>query len=433
MMLAIAFLGAVAFGRINEETLRNATVRIIRMDDLEIALKNKRQLPRSFTGVLVTDTGYIFTSLEAAHNANGKIDANVTNNRYLILFPQYNGSESRVVSVSAHLGISQIRSEENQLLGISIPRASLPQPLIVDRTNVEHSDSGNKTLKEVGYPASSYQTLATNKESLQSLLGDLAAFQLNVREDAGYAHEYGEATQATHAPLLTYMTSNVVDTTITRVTNQVVGGTIVEHTANLGTGSEGSPMVDLTTGYIKAMVFTIKDQKDIAVRSEALLNIANANKIVLPEPSSFAFLWVIIIVMVLVLLTLIIILILQKPNGGNKKADAKCYKQHTRDKAILYLRGEDGTRYSLSTRDLQHGVILGRSHSADKRFNKSTISSKHALISGMGGKAVIIDKNSKGGTYLNGKKLTPGMPEKLHDGDTLSLADYKIRISGVTE
>lgn len=426
-MIALVFIGAVAWGRGNDEALKNATVRIIRMDDLEQAIKNNR-LPRSFTGAVMTEDGYIFTSLEAAYNAQGEIDEKAMDNQYLIIFPRYDEKDGRVTTVCAHLGLSHNRSSENQLMSIKVPRTSLPAPLVVDRKVLENNDNG-VVLNEAGYPAKAYEEIEGNKELLEAVLRDLSALSQKVVRDAGFALGFDENSQASHAPLIAYMTPNVVRTSIMRVGNQVGGGTGVDHSAILGAGSEGSPLVDQVTGHIRAMVVSVKDnagKTDHAVRSDALLVFANNDKVKLPDASLTIPLWLLIGIGAVVLIALVVMIVA-------KQGKAPSEKKHTRDKAILRLRGEDGTQYTLSSKDLQHSVVLGRSSRADKCFTKSSISGKHAILSCMGGRAVVTDKNSKGGTYINGKKLTPGMPEKLHDGDVLTLADYKIHVTTISE
>lgn len=424
MMLALAILGAVVFGRPNDALLKNATVRIIRMDDLEAAIKDNR-LPRSFTGAVMTEDGFIYTSLNAARDADGTLDPRIERNSYLVLFPRYDAKDGRVTAVYAHLGYSRFRSEENHLLAIKVPPTSLPPTLIVDRDILQNNDS-NTQLIEIGYPTSQYKGLEKDNEATKSVLADLYAFAKNVRED-DRAKAYDETSQAGHAALMSYMSSCIAKSNVSRVSNQIGGGTSVFHNAELSEGCEGAPLFDENSGYIKAMVVDIRHDDNalvsISVRNDTLLAFAASNRLDLP--TGLPWLWIAIGGGAIVLLAIIVFLVSRL---SNRSAGSSA-----RRNIVLRLRGEDGTQHALSTRDLQHGVILGRSSSAHKRFTKQTISGKHAVLGSMGGKAVITDHNSKGGTFVNGKKLTPGIPEKLHDGDVLTLADYKIFVSGVSE
>ncbi len=52
----------------------------------------------------------------------------------------------------------------------------------------------------------------------------------------------------------------------------------------------------------------------------------------------------------------------------------------------------------------------------------------HAEIQHQENRLDILDLGSKNGTYLNGKRLKPEVPEKLHDGDELRLGKMVIRL-----
>jgi hypothetical protein len=57
-----------------------------------------------------------------------------------------------------------------------------------------------------------------------------------------------------------------------------------------------------------------------------------------------------------------------------------------------------------------------------------TVSRRHARILKQGNKVVIEDMNSVNGTFVNGKKLDPYLPESLRDGDLLRLGRVPIKI-----
>ncbi len=56
------------------------------------------------------------------------------------------------------------------------------------------------------------------------------------------------------------------------------------------------------------------------------------------------------------------------------------------------------------------------------------VSRRHARILKQGGMVVIEDMGSINGTYVNGKRLDPYLPEVLNDGDTLQLGKLKIEV-----
>lgn len=60
-------------------------------------------------------------------------------------------------------------------------------------------------------------------------------------------------------------------------------------------------------------------------------------------------------------------------------------------------------------------------------FSKG-ISRRHAQIIKIEDRIVIEDLASINGTFVNGKRLTPYVPERLSDGDTLNLGNLTIRV-----
>lgn len=56
------------------------------------------------------------------------------------------------------------------------------------------------------------------------------------------------------------------------------------------------------------------------------------------------------------------------------------------------------------------------------------VSRRHARLSSRRGLIIIEDLASINGTYLNGKRLTPYLPEIVHDGDQLQIGGLPIRI-----
>ncbi|MDW8072098.1 MAG: FHA domain-containing protein [Anaerolineae bacterium] len=56
------------------------------------------------------------------------------------------------------------------------------------------------------------------------------------------------------------------------------------------------------------------------------------------------------------------------------------------------------------------------------------VSRRHARLSSRRGLIVIEDLASINGTYLNGRRLTPYLPEVVRDGDQLQVGSLPIRI-----
>ncbi|MCK6624460.1 MAG: FHA domain-containing protein [Anaerolineae bacterium] len=56
------------------------------------------------------------------------------------------------------------------------------------------------------------------------------------------------------------------------------------------------------------------------------------------------------------------------------------------------------------------------------------VSRRHARILKQGGMVVVEDMGSINGTFVNGKRLDPYLPEVLNDGDVLQLGKLKIEV-----
>ena len=63
----------------------------------------------------------------------------------------------------------------------------------------------------------------------------------------------------------------------------------------------------------------------------------------------------------------------------------------------------------------------------DYRIYNNRVSRKHADILKGQGRFFIVDLDSTNGTYLNKKRLQPGVKEELHDGDLFDLADSRFK------
>ena len=69
------------------------------------------------------------------------------------------------------------------------------------------------------------------------------------------------------------------------------------------------------------------------------------------------------------------------------------------------------------------GTILGRNGETSSFFyDERTVSRLHAKLSFQAGEWRVEDLNSMNGTWINDKKLPPGLPYPLKGGDTISLS-----------
>jgi len=70
----------------------------------------------------------------------------------------------------------------------------------------------------------------------------------------------------------------------------------------------------------------------------------------------------------------------------------------------------------------RRGMTIGRSDRADLQIWDGTVSSMHARLSYESGVLAIEDMNSTNGTYLNGRKLEPGIPTRVREGSQIKFA-----------
>lgn len=78
---------------------------------------------------------------------------------------------------------------------------------------------------------------------------------------------------------------------------------------------------------------------------------------------------------------------------------------------------------------LDKPTSLGRSLSADVRFDDATVSRRHALLVREGDEARVLDDRSLNGVFVNGERVTS---RALEDGDELVVGRYHLRFITVT-
>ncbi|MFN8673113.1 MAG: adenylate/guanylate cyclase domain-containing protein [Candidatus Sericytochromatia bacterium] len=74
----------------------------------------------------------------------------------------------------------------------------------------------------------------------------------------------------------------------------------------------------------------------------------------------------------------------------------------------------------------QGSSVLGRSSDNAISISEASVSSKHLLISNFSDYIEILDLNSSNGTFINGTKLNPFIPQKVKNGDNITLGRYTI-------
>ena len=75
------------------------------------------------------------------------------------------------------------------------------------------------------------------------------------------------------------------------------------------------------------------------------------------------------------------------------------------------------------------GAVIGRipGH-AQVVIKESSISREHCKFSKKGDEWLIEDLNSKNHTWLNNKRLMPGMKELVHEGDVVTISKYAFKV-----
>lgn len=69
-------------------------------------------------------------------------------------------------------------------------------------------------------------------------------------------------------------------------------------------------------------------------------------------------------------------------------------------------------------------IEIGRSRKATVRVKDTSVSGEHCYLMRLGEKWMVVDLNSRNGTYLNGKRITK---ERFQPGDVLNVGRAKIR------
>ncbi len=89
---------------------------------------------------------------------------------------------------------------------------------------------------------------------------------------------------------------------------------------------------------------------------------------------------------------------------------------------VLTLASLSGQRYTLRTGK----ITVGRSPENDLYLDDSQVSRHHAEIVWDGIRCFVTDLNSRNGTFVNGRRLMPNLPQMLHPGDRVSFGTASV-------
>lgn len=81
----------------------------------------------------------------------------------------------------------------------------------------------------------------------------------------------------------------------------------------------------------------------------------------------------------------------------------------------------------------QSPVTIGRSDNNLLKLKEEFVSRHHAEIREEGDDYILVDLDSKDGTYLNGTKIKPKEPHKLKDGDIIKIAESQLKFSSLVD
>lgn len=98
-----------------------------------------------------------------------------------------------------------------------------------------------------------------------------------------------------------------------------------------------------------------------------------------------------------------------------------CLRVQSNDPRDLYHEAKD-----FFPKDKEGGVLIGRASSSDLQLPHQDVSSLHCRIELTGGVYYLEDANSSNGTFLQGRRLSPGERAPLREGDKITVAGYHI-------
>ncbi len=437
----LATLTLASFGQENIMEQKEATARVIRLDDLA-ALKDAAQLPNCTTGTLLSDQGHVFTSRKLWRETDK--DAQV---ECLVLFPDVDDTGENVQAVKAYLGHFVLNSAENETLVVKVDGQvdGMPKCIKVAEAELDNVRE-NKPFMLIGYKETrTIQGFTLNQkeqiiERLKTIAKDVKLLEAQGKPACGVV----DNSRSLDAALMAYMTPNSVPGSVTSVSGQQINVDQVMH--NIAWDVEpgklspaaGSVMID-----DKVCVGFYTDNNR-GRNVQAIWATARLGRIPLGTAELPMSKWLIyggIGLLVSVLAVLICVRVFRK--RGTDPVDPPVDPPVVPpvdppvEKYVVKLRGEPeesgkpGAQYKLTSKQLRAGVVLGRSSSVDCRFPIATVSGRHAMLRIEEHYVKITDLGSKGGTFVNGQAVPHGQAVKVRNGDVIKLAGYAIKVNDI--
>lgn len=92
---------------------------------------------------------------------------------------------------------------------------------------------------------------------------------------------------------------------------------------------------------------------------------------------------------------------------------------------VLVLAAIDGEESERVHRVLKAETVVGRDDSADLRVEDEEVSKRHCLIRLDGSVSTLIDLESTNGTFLNDRRLNPGVAHRLRHLDEIRVGETR--------
>lgn len=440
MCLLLLCFSAVAFAAGDRTGVISSMARIIRIDKIDEAIQQNR-LPDSYTGSLVTEDGHVMAAavpgLVGEDEHNGYKDEERI--YYLVLFPVYetdkDGTHGVVNGIKAYRGFLHASDSDSNICYIKVPADKLPAPLSVKKNLQNTFESGN-SVTAYGFEAPQFspeEQLPAYNEILNFLTQNVNALSISPERMCFYSNK-----QEDRKYLMQYLSGFARDGSFSDAVGSRGQGRKFSHTIDI-VDACGYGSVIIERGTASVIGICCNSNLKLATDSSVICGGADARNVPIHYASETkapvpVWIWIAIGAVALILIVAVVLLVTKRRTppvvvtGG--AGETETVVAETKSRVIMVLKGEDGESYSITSQMVRDGAVLGRSSSVELQFSKSTISSRHARLCKVNGRPGIEDLDSKGGTRVNGKKITKGEPVSLHKDDVIKLADYSIKVKG---